>query len=86
MSTDNNLDKVELELLSTVEKHGDNGCSFPSLVQTVGLSETQIKYYLDRLVDDYQFLNWSGSLINNVPDRYTLTPEGRKFLVEGSYI
>lgn len=86
MSKENNIDKVELKILLAVEKSGDNGCSFPSLVQHVGLSDTKVKYYLDKLTDDRELLNWIGSLIPNVPVRYTLTRKGRDFLVEGSYI
>jgi len=86
MSGENKLDDVELKLLLSVEKQGDNGRYFPSLVQAVDLSETKVKYYLDRLTDDLKFLNWIGSMIPNVPDRYTLTRAGREFLVEGSYI
>lgn len=86
MSGENNLDDVELKLLLAVEKHGDNGCYFPSLVQAVGLSETKVKYYLDRLTDDRKFLDWFGNMNPNIPDRYTLTRKGRNFLVEGNYI
>lgn len=86
MSAENNLDNIELKILLTVEKSGDDGCSIPLLVQAVGLSETKVKYYLDKLTDDLEFLNWFGSMIQDVPDRYTLTRKGRDFLVEGSYI
>ena len=86
MSKENNLDNVELKILLAVEKNGDNGCSFPSLVQHVGLSETKVKYYLDKLTDDLELLHWIGSMIQDVLDRYTLTRKGRDYLVEGSYI
>ncbi|MBN1970917.1 MAG: hypothetical protein JW870_16230 [Candidatus Delongbacteria bacterium] len=87
MSIKNNLDEVEIKLLLAVEKSGDNGCPLPLLIQTVGLSETKIKYYLDKLSDEeHELINWIGSLIPNVPVRYTLTSKGRAFLVEGNYI
>jgi len=62
MSTENNLEDMELKILLTVEKSGEDGCYFPSLVQATGLSETKVKYYLDRLTDDLELLDWSGRI------------------------
>jgi hypothetical protein len=87
MSIKNNLDEVEIKLLLAVEKSGDNGCPLPLLIQAVGISETKVRYYLERLSDEkHELLNWIGSLISNVPEKYTLTSKGRAFLVEGNYI
>lgn len=86
LATDKPLEEVELGLLLAVEGSGRHGCDFPSLVQAVGLSETQTKYYLDRLSRDHRFLNWIGNMNPDVPDRYTLTRNGRDFLVENEYV
>jgi hypothetical protein len=81
-----NLTEEELKLLLAVEKSGNSGCYFPSLVQTLGISKTRTKYYLDKLSHDKDLLNWIGNMNPGIPDRYTLTRKGRDFLVEGGYV
>lgn len=81
-----NLTEEELKLLLAVERSGNRGCYFTTLVQTLNISETRTKYFLDTLSRDRAFLNWIGNMNPNVPDRYTLTRKGRDFLVEGDYV
>lgn len=84
--TQENLDEEELKLLLAVERSGNNGCYFPTLVQILGMSETRTKYYLDKLSHDKHLLDWIGNMSPGVPDRYTLNRKGRDFLVEGGYV
>ena len=81
-----NLSKEELEILIAVERSEDSECDFDTLVRTVNLSEKEGEYFVSMLSFVRNYLRWIASSDPKVPDRYSLTNEGRKFLLEGSHI
>ena len=81
-----NLSEEELEILLAVERSENNECDFDTLVRTLDLSEIMAEYYVSLLSFERKYLRWIDNKDPNVPDRYRLTDQGRKFLLEGSYI
>ena len=81
-----NLSKEELEILMAVECSEDSECDFDTLVRTVNLSEKEAEYYVSLLSFVRNYLRWIASSDPNEPDRYSLTNQGRKFLLERSHI
>ncbi len=81
-----NLSEEELRILRAVERSDNSECDFDTLVRTLNLSQTKAEYYVSLLSFERNYLYWIGSTDPKVPDRYRLTKQGRKFLLEGSHL
>jgi len=57
-----------------------------NIASVLEMSEETAKYYLDELSRKYELLNWFGNMDRSIPDRYELTHEGRRLLVERGVI
>ena len=72
---------IQLRILKAVAGMNDRQATVLNVAKVVGLSEIEAKYNLDELVQEHEFLNWTGSMIEDMPDFYTLTHRGRGFFL-----
>ena len=56
------------------------------VASALNMTEEKSKYYLDELSRKHRLLNWFGNMDRSIPDRYTLTHDGRRLLVERGVI
>jgi predicted nucleotide-binding protein len=56
------------------------------VASALNMTEEQSKYYLDELSRKHRLLDWFGNMDRSKPDRYMLTHEGRRLLVERGVI
>lgn len=56
------------------------------VASALNMTEEKSKYYLDELSQKHRLLDWFGNMDRTIPDRYTLTHDGRRLLVERGVI
>jgi predicted transcriptional regulator len=81
-----NLGEEELKILIAVARSDNSECDVDTLVRTLNMPEKDVQYYVYLLAFDKEYLFWVNITDLNEPDRYSLTDNGRQFLLEGSFI
>jgi len=59
----------------------DREATVAKIARVLGLSDIEAKFNLDELNEKHELLDWTGSLLPNEPDFYTLTHKGRGFVL-----
>ncbi len=82
------LSEMEYNVLAQVGKRQlvQQQATARDVASALNITEEKSKYYLDELSQKHKLLDWFGNMDRSIPDRYTLTHEGRRLLVERGVI
>jgi hypothetical protein len=75
------LTDVQFRIMKAVADMNRREATVANIARATGLSEMAAKFNLDELARKYTFLDWTGNMNHDVPDFYTLTHEGRGFIL-----
>jgi hypothetical protein len=74
------LSEIEFEVLKIVGLVKD--AKTHDVAVRLGIGIERAKFYLDELSRAHRLIDWIGNMDRQIPDRYLLTHEGRRLLVE----
>lgn len=72
---------LQIRILKAVADMNDREATVAKIARVLGLSDIEAKFNLDELNEKHELLDWTGSLLPNEPDFYTLTHKGRGFVL-----
>jgi hypothetical protein len=75
------LTDIQIRIMKAVAGMNRREATVAKVAGAVGISDMEAKYNLDELSRKHKFLSWIGNMDPNVPDCYTLTHEGRGFVL-----
>src|SRR5262249_52288865 len=77
---DSALTELQFKILEAVGRQ--ESATTLKVAAAVNITEEKARFHLDELARKHDLVNWFGSMDRDTPDRYTLTHEGRRLLVD----
>ncbi|MBX7105119.1 MAG: hypothetical protein K1X57_13620 [Gemmataceae bacterium] len=78
------LSEIEFQILQLFVKHEELITN--QVAGLLKIPELKARFYLDELSRKHGLVSWFGNMDRDIPDRYMLNHEGRRFLVEKGFL